>query len=92
MKTLCRDKIIADDSVRKTAVKVNFLEKNISLIEMQYEETKVKILPFQSWIRQCSKKANINQNLSKFLDVKEFKDKCPFSTAGITKDYGVWGC
>lgn len=48
MKTLCRDKIIADDSVRKTAVKVNFLEKNISLIEMQYEETKVKILPFQS--------------------------------------------
>lgn len=48
MKTLCRDKIIADDSVRKVTVKVNFLEKNISLIEMQYEETKVRILQFQN--------------------------------------------
>lgn len=47
MKMLCRDKIIADDSVRKATVKVNFLEKDISLIEMQYEETKVRILHFQ---------------------------------------------
>lgn len=63
MKTLCRDKIIADDSVRNATVKVNFLEKNIALIEMQYEETKVKILQFQNGIRQLSKKTNINQNL-----------------------------
>lgn len=44
MKTLLRDKIIADDSVRNVIVKVNCLEKNISLIEMQYEETQVRIL------------------------------------------------
>lgn len=44
MKTLLRDKIIADDSVRKAIVKVNCLEKNISLIEMQYEENEVRIL------------------------------------------------
>lgn len=46
MRTLLRDKIIADDSVRKVIIKVNCLEKNISLIEMQYEETKVRILYF----------------------------------------------
>lgn len=44
MKTLLRDKIIADDSDRKVIVKVNCLEKKISLIEMQYNETKIRIL------------------------------------------------
>lgn len=44
MKTPLGDKIIADDSVRNVIVKVNCLGKNISLIEMQYEETKVGIL------------------------------------------------
>lgn len=44
MKTFLRDKIIADDSVRKVIVKVNCLEKNISLMKMQYEEAKFGIL------------------------------------------------
>lgn len=43
-KTLLRDKIIADDSDRKVIVKVNRLEKKISLTEMQYNETKIRIL------------------------------------------------
>lgn len=27
----------------------------------------------------------------KMLEIKEYKDKYPFSTAGETKDTGVWG-
>lgn len=44
MKTLLRDKIIADDSDRKEIVKVNRPEKKISLTETQHNETRIRIL------------------------------------------------